>query len=158
MKKSSDIRKKFDTYIKDLAHQKKALSQQITEWRDKRIKDIKTYADRMNEYLEQEYNNRKQTLEQQSQQLTAQAAAQEKQNNGEKLQSLFRQCENLQIELAKLQEVQQPTTFINVIPGYQQTQNNRNEDIDNRVETDKSSNITQTISSNSISTNDTSSR
>jgi hypothetical protein len=140
MAKSSDIRKIFENYSKELSNQKKEMFQQITEWRNRRVHEIDVHVADQKKLLDGEYTNQKQHLERRCQQFKEEAVTHEKQKDNEKVRLLVQQCKELQYKLDNLEFPMRQIRFVQVITKDRGTQKNRNEGSVNETEYKQSHN------------------
>lgn len=126
MKKAADFRKINENYNKELTEKKKEIFQQIIQWRDECIREITEYANQQKKIVSEECEKQKSSLQRYFKMLTTNAVPQEKEADGELLQTLFDQCERLKIELAKLTKFDHSMSYIQVVPCDPLLRDNKN--------------------------------
>ena len=98
------INKQFDLCLKELSMQKKSMLDQISKWREDRIREIQSHVDQQKLAVDQTLNTWKRELEQERQTFLRQFNGMKLQNDSLETQLILEQCNTLKLRLVKIAE------------------------------------------------------
>jgi hypothetical protein len=104
----------FDENLKGLRDQKLKMADEISEWEDMNVRQIREHAHKGKSLLEKEYEKRVRYINKICQHFVDTLLVYEEQNNTKEIDGLINQCEALKFELAAHENYKQTVHFIKV--------------------------------------------
>jgi hypothetical protein len=135
------IHNSFDGYARDLSNRKQDMLNEILNWRNSLIHQIESHA-REQLRLDQEFQKQADCLHNTRNQFIDAARPHEQRGDDQQIRQLLQQCDALKVELGAFEFPERTLLFIQLMTEEQLARKKRNENNAQRIDDNKSKNIT----------------